>query len=308
MSDQGWPPRSGDGEDGGQTPGAWDQPSSGSGWPPQGWPPQDQPPQAGSGWPPQDQPPAGWGQPGPTAALHTEPYSPTRAISWGWNLFTRNASTFVLATVIVVVGAIAIGIAWGAVATALVGSPLSGIPGATLDLPFGQQIVAEERGFLAQAFVAGVHNLAGDVYRVVTTGLLARMAFVAAAGQKPELDTFFDATAMRTLLAGGVLLWLLSSVAALLLIGELAVLYLFWFFPFVAVDRPDLSTGDALRHSLTLSTSRIGGLLGQAALALLVFLLGVLALLVGVLAAIPIVLLASAYAVRTLQGQPIVPS
>lgn len=89
----------------------------------------------------------------------------------------------------------------------------------------------------------------------------------------------------------------------LLIVPGLIAMVLFMFSTFLVIDRA-LGPFEAMKASMELTKGNRWPLFGFIVLTALIIFLGVLALGVGLLVAVPIVLLATAYAYRLLSGGP----
>ncbi len=251
-----------------------DLPAYGSTPPPEG----GYPPPPPGGYPPA---PGGYGGP---------PYSAPDAISYGWRKFKENSGVMIVATLIVVAGAIVLGIISEVIA-----------PSPALFTNDGFQF---EAGAMLASFVA--QTITGTVGYVLAA-MLTRGSLDVVDGGRFDIGKAFGALDIPKVLITGLLLSVVSTVGYLLCLLPGIVFAIFSFFTiYFVVDKGSDPVG-AIGSSFSLVGRNFGNALLTGLLGALVLIAGALLCLVGLLAAAPIVSLAGAYAFRRFQGQPVAP-
>lgn len=243
------------------------------------------PPPEGSAPPPPPPPP---GAPGGS----DEAFSPGAAIGWGWGMFKKNAGPLILATVILLVVSFALGMLGS-----LIGPSDSGLldPTATsFELDGGD------------VFWSIVTTVLISAVTFVVTTAISRASLDLADGGEFDIGGAFGKVDVGTALITGLLVGLLTQIGFMLLVvpGILVAFFTYFTSYYVAEGA---SPVESIKKSFSLVGANVGNALVLAILCILVLILGVLALCVGLLVAIPVTFLASAYAFRRFQGQPVQP-
>ncbi|VXC00415.1 hypothetical protein [Aeromicrobium sp. 9AM] len=255
-------------------PPASDLPAYGSTPPPQG----GYPPPPPGGYPPA---PGGYGG---------APYSAPDAISFGWRKFKENAGAMIVATLVVVIGTIVLGVISELIA-----------PSPALFTSDGFQFDA---GPMLASVVA--QTITGTVGYILAA-MLTRGSLDVVDGGRFDIGRAFGALDIPKVLITGLLLSVLSTVGYLLCVLPGIVFAIFSFFTIYFVVDKGSDPVAAIGSSFSLVGGNFGNALLTGLLAALVLLAGVLLCLVGLLAAVPIVSLAGAYAFRRFQEQPVAP-
>lgn len=263
------PPASGSGES--PTSGL---PSYGSVTPPEGSTPPPPPPPPGA--------PGG----------SDEAFSAGAAIGWGWGMFKKNVGQLVLATVILVVVSLALG---------MIGA-IAGPSDSGLFDPSATSFSFDSGGF----FWSIVMSVLVSAVTFVVTTAVSRASLDLADGGTFDIGSAFGKIDVGTALIAGLLVGVLTQIGFMLLVipGLLVAFFTFFTSYFVAEGS---SPVESIQKSFSLVAANFGNALVLAILCILVLILGVIALCVGLLAAIPVTFLASAYAFRRFQGQPVQP-
>ncbi|MDQ6687529.1 MAG: hypothetical protein M3Z50_07960 [Actinomycetota bacterium] len=273
-------------------------PQGGSSVPPQ-VPPYGQPyPQQGYGAPPPP-PPGGYG-PGPAAPggyggyAYGDPgpqgYSAGTAFGNAFGMFFKNAGPFLLLTVVVLV----VG----------VGSSLVG-------LAFNSGHTTSGSGAFSASMTGGsvvgiLFRLIGQVLSVIFSAALVRGALDAVDGKPVTFGGMFEGWSKVQVLIAAVVVSVLTLLGLILLIlPGIVAAFLLWFTNFFIVDQGK-SFWDAITSSVKFTAAHVGPLLLTALLGFLCLFVGALLCGLGLLVALPVTMIAAAYAFRQLQGRPVV--
>ncbi|MGJ9423249.1 hypothetical protein [Aeromicrobium sp. CF3.5] len=263
-------------------------------------PPPHAPPPAG---PPSDQglpdygsapPPPAYGS-GPGAMPPPPPggpivgYEAPAAFGYGWKAFKANAGQLVLTTVLIFAVAIVLSLITEAVA------PSPDFVGADGGFAF-------EGGELLLSFVA--QTILGAVVLLPTAAMI-RGCLDICEGRKFSLGDAFSRISPVPIIITGIIVSLLTSIGFVLLVLPGIIVSIFSFFAIYFVVDRDESPIKAIGSSFAMVGSNFGSALLSGLLAFLILIAGTLALVVGLLVAIPITVVAGAYAFKSFSGQPV---
>lgn len=274
-------------------------PSDGPAYPP---PPGDAPGYGGSAYPPPPggggyggyPPPPGSGYPPPPGggSGYPTPFSPTDAISYGWQRFSANVVPWIVLGLLSLV----------VFAAAIVVITFSSIGFAATDRDAGF-------GSLLFFFLIGV---VVSIVLSVLNAVGTRGALDATEGRQFDLGGAFGRIDIPKVVVLSVILGVIGNLGNLLpgLLGALLSLvsFVFTFLTYFAmtflVDR-GISPVDALVASFELVRDNLGESILLALLAFVVILVGACACGVGLFVAYPVVAIASAYAYKRFQSLPV---
>jgi uncharacterized membrane protein len=240
-------------------------------------------------------PPAGqYGQPVPAG------YSPTGAISFGWDRFKASPATLLIPMIVAWVGLIVIVL----LVEFLLVVPLSDthdctktINGITLQTQCGPSFFTR---LLAGALASTIILL---VFQFLAAGLY-RGALRVHDGQDFGLGQLFEGWDKGQVAIAAILIAVATGIGTLLCyIPGLIVGFLAQFTLLFIVDK-QMHAIDAIKASIKLVVDNLGNTILFYLLALVVVLVGACLCGVGLLVAYPVVLVAYAYTYRRLQGQP----
>lgn len=226
--------------------------------------------------PPPPPPPAGgYGapMPPPPPGEMGVNFSAGAAIGYGWRGFKNNAGSFLgMALLIIVVSAV-------------FGSLSSGEGSASLG------------GSLLQ--------IVGQIITMVMTAAMIKGALDVTQGTSVSIGSMFEGWDKVQVLIAAVLVAIGTVVGLILLIiPGLIWMFLTWFTNTFIIDR-GVSAIDGIKESIGFVKNNVGDLLILALLSVGVAILGIICLIVGIFVAIPVIMIAGAYAYRVLQGQPV---
>lgn len=247
-------------------------------------------------------PPPGMGGPGgppPPAGG----FSVGTAFNYGWTRFQGNVGPFVLTVLLIVVAGIVINFVANAVTDPLVGS---GTGGLVFNPDTGEFEGEASVGLLGAGFFASLaFSAVSFVVNLVIQAGLVNGALGVTRGQHAELGAMFGGIAYGQVVLAAVLISVATFVGLVLcVVPGLIVIFLTWFTYYFLIDQR-LSAVEAIRASVGFVSQNLGSLIGLFLASLLAIIVGALLCLVGLLAAIPVVLLAQAFAYRTLRGEPV---
>ena len=177
-------------------------------------------------------------------------------------------------------------------------------------------------GYIVAAIVAGVirgaasgfigllvTSAVGDLLLLLVGGFLQigiyQSALAVADGRPVEPGKMFS-TDMLVPFAIAVFLYSLMVAVGTLFcfIPGIVLAYLGFFTPLYVLDKRMAPT-EAIRASFQITSKNVGGLIGFAIVGFLVYVLGFILCFVGTLVAAPVVLLATTYVFRNLNGEPV---
>ncbi|WP_448629142.1 hypothetical protein [Cellulomonas soli] len=264
-------------------PGAYPPPAAPYGQPgPQGQPGAYPPPAPGA------YPPPGAYQAGPSS---TQPIG--EAVSYGWNKFTQNGGTFVIAGLIWILGSFVV---WGI---------LFGIFGGLAAIGGDSSFVGSSVSVLGSLLGA-----VGSLLFVVVEAAFIRAALEVTYGRRVELSTFFNFTDLGPVLITGLLFAAVSFVLGFVPffggLATLAVNFFLFFTLFFVIDKK-LAPIDAVKASVALVQANVGPTALFYLVTVAITAAGFLLCGLGLFVAVPVAVLASAFFYRRILGENIAP-
>ena len=240
------------------------------------------------------QPPAGYvpppgSVPPPAPGDSGGGYQATAAFGYGWRAFKANAGQLILATVLVV----AVAAILSFIAEIVAPSPdMMGGDGG-----FELEVGALLKSFLVQTITGGLAYLA--------TAMFIRGALDVTEGRPFSISAAFGRISPLPVVITGLVLSFVTSIGFVLLFLPGLLFAIFSFFTiFFVVDR-DESPFAAIGSSFRMVGSHFGAALLSGLLAVLALMAGMMALFVGLLVAIPVTVMAAAYAFKRFDRQPV---
>ncbi|MBB3042904.1 hypothetical protein [Nocardioides soli] len=229
-------------------------------------PPEQQPPSDGYGAPPPPPPPAppqGGGG-----------YSAGTAWSFGWNKFTGNLGSIVIAVLVLV-------------AVQVVVQVVSYFVGDSLILRW-------------------VISLAGWVLSMIIGAGLVRAALDITEGRELDPKTLLTPNKLGEVIVASLLISVATFVGLILcVIPGLLVAFFTSFTLYFLMDRQELGAIDAIKASFEFTKNNAGNVIVWFLLCLATYIVGFLLCGVGLIAAIPVILIGTAYTYKTLNGQAV---
>lgn len=260
-------------------------------------PPPDEGPAGDSGGfapppppPPPPLPPADGGflppPPPPPPVGGGSPYSAPDAVGYGWTKFWKQPAALLVPVLVVGIIAIAVSV--------IVSSTIGGI------------IDGDSLGpaLLSTAISSAITSF---VISALTAGMVkAALNFVD--GKQVALGEVFTIATRTDVLTAAAILAAASFVGTLLCyVGAIVVSFLTFFTYHFLVDKGQAPV-DAIKSSISFTTSRFSDLIVLAILNVLVLFAGAILCGIGLLVAAPIVLASTAYTFRRLHGEPVAPA
>lgn len=222
--------------------------------------------------PPPYQPPVGG----------TTPFSAGDAIGYGWKKFKENAGPIILATIVLIVASIV----------------LSAI---------GSAITGDGMNSSAMSFSLGgsIFQILSSLVSLIVGAAIIRGALDVTEGKKFNLGAAFGNLNYGNVIITSLIISVLEVIGFILfIIPGLLVAFFTIFAMYFVVDK-DQSPIDAIKSGFQLVKDHIGETLLLILLSIAVMFVGVLALCVGIFVALPVVVLAWAFAFKKFLGEPV---
>lgn len=229
-------------------------------------PPEQQPPSDGYGAPPPPPPPAppqGGGG-----------YSAGTAWSFGWNKFTGNLGSILIAVLVLVAVQVVV------------------------------QVVSY---FVSDSLILRwVISLAGWVLSMIIGAGLVRGALDITEGRELDPKTLLTPNKLGEVIVASLLISVATFVGLILcVIPGLLVAFFTSFTLYFLMDRQELGAIDAIKASFEFTKNNAGNVIVWFLLCLATYIVGFLLCGVGLIAAIPVILIGTAYTYKTLNGQAV---
>ena len=256
-----------------------------------------QPPNDFGSTPPPPPPPPPGPPVGPPGAA--DAFSPPDAIAWAWRKFTENVGPILLAGLVALGIFLVVGVV-GTILTTMLGGEtprlgLDSAPGMGMGLTDQTPGLAEIPSQLLQMVVG-----------TAVSAVFAKAALEVADGQRFDLFAAFGKVNFVNVAILSVLVGVATIIGFVLcILPGIVVMFLTYLATYALVDGEGQSPIEAIKTSARLVSSNVGASLLLAVLNFLVLIAGVLALCVGLFVAIPVTVLATAYAYRAFSGRPV---
>lgn len=277
----------------GDTPGETPQDPYGQ-QPPQGPPGEPnygQPAGNPYGQPPSGQPPYG----GPTSG---EPFSVGNAFSYGWKKFQANLGPILIAALVLLAAVVVLQIIQ-VIFTG--GSDVE----FTIDPDTGA-VETDDGGMLGGSIIASLFfgALSFLVQLVIQSGIV-KGALDITRGKAISLSTMFQGIDFVQVVIASLILAVATMIGIVLcILPGLAVMFFTAFTLYFIIDK-GMSAIDAIKASVSFVMANAGTLIVFFLACIAAYIVGALLCGVGLLVAIPVVVIAQAYAFRTLQGEQV---
>lgn len=222
---------------------------------------------------------------GPAPTPGASGFSASDAIGYGWKKFQENLGQILLAFVALIVLSIVIEIIAGVVTGSAFRT--DGMDEFSLSGSL-HRIITSAGGFIASAFVI-------------------RGALDVTEGKKFDIASAFKQLDLVNVLLTALLVAVITAIGyELLWVPGVIAQFLLLFALYFAVDQ-DTNPIESIKASYNLVTRNIGDTILLILLSIIVVLAGVIALCVGLLLALPVVVIAWAYAFKKFLGEPVAP-
>ncbi|GAA3807526.1 hypothetical protein [Cellulomonas soli] len=243
-------------------------------------------------------PPAPGAYPPPAAGYQAAPSSTApigEALTYGWNKFTQNGGTFIIAGLIWILGA---AVVWGILLgifgglSAIGGDSGSGLIGAGFSIVW--------------SLLAAI----GVLFGLVVEAVFIRAALQVTYGRPVELKTFFDFSDLGPIVITALLFagvnFVLSLVPFFGTLASIVVNFFVFFTLFFVIDKK-LQPIDAIKASVALVQANLSTTVLFYLLVSVLIGVGFALCGLGLFVAVPVALLASAFFYRRLLGEPVAP-
>lgn len=249
--------------------------------------------------PPPPPPPPAYGAP-PSAGGG---YNAVGAIQYGWARFTKSPSTLLVPALLVLVVVIVLEI----VTQLVLRATLLGTHDCTRTV-FGTELDTKcGPGFLTNLFATALAGLIVSIIVQLLGAGLIRCALNAVDGREVNAGDVFGYATNANVIAAAAIVSVATFVGTLLCyLPGIIVGFLTMFTMFYVVDK-DMPAMDAVKASISLTTSRLGDTVLFYVLGIICVVVGAILCLVGLLAAVPVVLAGAAYTFRLLNNEPVAP-
>jgi hypothetical protein len=276
--------------------GSNDLPSYGSVQPPSE-PPQAGGPPGGSVPPPPPPPPPPGAPPEPPGP--TGSFSPPDAIAWGWRKFTENVGPILIAALVAVAITVLVGIVGSIITALLGGGPMGDVNNMRTQFEMG---FGDQTGGWADVPAQILQSVVGTALGAV----FAKAALDVADGQPFNLFAAFGKINFVNVIVLSLIVGAATVVGLFLcVLPGLAVMFLTYLSTYALVDGDGQSPIDAIKTSVRLISANLAESFLLALLNVLVIIAGVIARCVGLFVALPVTVLATAYAYRAFSGRPV---
>ena len=262
-------------------------------------PPQGPPGEPNYGQPaanPYGQPPSG--QPPYGGSTSGEPFSVGNAFSYGWNKFKANLGPILIAALVLLAAVVLLQIIQ-AIFTG--GNDVE----FTIDPDTGA-VETDDGGMLGGSIIASLFfgALSFLVQLVIQSGIV-KGALDITRGKAISLSTMFQGIDFVQVVIASLILAVATMIGIVLcVLPGLAVMFFTAFTLYFIIDK-GMSAIDAIKASASFVMANAGTLIVFFLACIAAYIVGALLCGVGLLVAIPVVVIAQAYAFRTLQGEQV---
>lgn len=243
------------------------------------------------GQPPSGQPPYG----GPTSG---EPFSVGNAFSYGWKKFQANLGPILIAALVLLAAVVLLQI----IQVIFTGGSEVEF---TIDPDTGA-VETDDGGMLGGSIIASLFfgALSFLVQLVIQSGIV-KGALDITRGKAISLSTMFQGIDFVQVVIASLILAVATMIGIVLcVLPGLAVMFFTAFTLYFIIDR-GMSAIDAIKASVSFVMANAGTLIVFFLACIAAYIVGALLCGVGLLVAIPVVVIAQAFAFRTLQGEQV---
>lgn len=251
--------------------------------------------------PPPPPPPPGGGV--PPAGGGNQPAEAGAAISYGWNKFKDNWGEIIVALIVGFVIIVVLAVIGALIQNALLDT-------GSCTVKFTNNGITRSGGCDSPGFFTRIIAY-GIVQVLVFLGQMALQLFIIRAtlmivrGERLEASKIMTAQNLGPYALGAIVVAILTFVGFILcIIPGILVIFFTFFWGYFVVDK-NMSPIDAITASYNLVKDNIGQVLVFILLSWVVMLAGVIACGVGIIVAWPVVIIATGYMYKRLQGEPV---
>lgn len=219
------------------------------------------------------------------------PFRVGDAFNYGWKKFQENLGPILIAMLIFIVVAGAVNF----IASLFVGG-------------FGEMTNPDDIG-IGMFFGVGYlfFSLLSALVSLLIQAAVVRGALEITKGERIDLSTFLSTEHLGQVVLAAILLAIGTAIGLILCIipGLILIFYSMFTYQFI-LDR-GLPAFDAIKASFALVNQHLGSVVGLFFASILALFVGALLCGIGLIVAIPVTIIATAYAYRILSGQTVVP-
>ncbi len=209
-------------------------------------------------------------------------FSAAEAVGYGWRKFRENVGPILLATLLLLVVAIASSV-------------------------LARVITGTDFGDNSFSIGGSISSIITNVVGFIIGAGITRGALDITEGRSFDIMSAFKRLNIVNVLVTSLFVAVLTALGfALLIIPGIIVAFLTLFAIYFVVDK-DTSPVDSIKGSFNLAKNNVGNMLVLILLSIVVMIAGFLALCVGIFVAIPVLAIAWAYAYKVFLGEPIAP-
>lgn len=270
--------------------------------PPPGTPP---PPPPG---PPPPPPPPSYGAPPPGEGSYAPPtggggYSPVEAIQYGWAKFTKSPATLLVPVLLTFV---VVGLVYALLFFVILG------PAFDSDVDYNDdgtiRSIDSGPGFIMSLVLIGIIIIVVTLALQVLMAALVKGALDVVDGKSPAIGELFQGWDKTQVVIAALLVSVGTGVGFMLCyLPGLIFSFLASYTMYYVVGK-QMSAVDAIKASLSFTTSHLGETILFFLLGLVVTAIGGIACGIGLLVAYPVVLVGQAYTFRVLNNEPVTPA
>lgn len=254
--------------------------------------------------PPPPPPAAPYGAPGGYGGSGSG-YSAVGAIQDGWTRFTKRPSTLLVPALFVLVAVIVLEV----ITQVILRTTLLDTHTCTKTV-LGTELRDAQcgPGFATSLFATALAGLIVSIVVQLLGAGLIKCALNLVDGKPVDSSDVFGYALRPNVVSAAVIVSVATFVGTLLCyLPGLIVGFLTMFTMFYVVDK-DLPAVEAVKASVSLTTSRLGDTVLFYVLGIICLVVGAILCLVGLLAAVPVVLAGAAYTYRVLNDEPVAPA
>lgn len=152
-----------------------------------------------------------------------------------------------------------------------------------------------------------IGSLVSAVVGWILQAQLVKGALSESAGRKASVAEFFKFENVGAVIVASIIVGVLSTIGFLLLVIPGLIVVFLSMFVYQFLQDEDLDGVAAVKASFSLVSKNFGKLIGLALLLIVINLVGLCLVGIGLLVTLPITAIATTYAYKTLQGQPVAP-
>ncbi len=236
-------------------------------------------------------PPTPPSPPPPPVPGGTAPFQVGEAFTYGWKKFQEYLGPILIAMLIFLV----VGGAVNFIATLLGGG-------------FGELTDTEDVG-IGMFFGVGylIFSLLGALVSLLIQAAVVRGALKITEGQRIDLATFLSTEHLGQVVLASILLAIGTAIGLILCIVPGLILIFFSQFTYQFILDKGLPAFDAIKASFALVNQHLGSVIGLFFASILAFIVGALLCGIGLIVAIPVTIIATAYAYKLMTGQTVTP-